>query len=657
MDKSQASLSKLGARGPPALSLVDQALTFAGECQAQPLVWRLLMALLVVLAAFVIRILFLAALGESLAYVTLYPAVAIAALLGGIGAGLLATILAALIAHVLIAPLATGEDVLGLATFLVSSSIIFVMAEAVRSSQLRLASTAQARQDEERLHYFIERVPAAIAMFDTNMRYLAASARWKSDFGIQGDVIGRSHYEVFPEIPEHWKDVHRRALAGAGERADQEAFMRLDGSRQWLRWEIQPWYSGENTVGGITIFCEDLTEQKRIEEQLVQAQKMEIVGNLSGGVAHDFNNLLTAILGNSELLGEELKSRQDLSQIADNIGRAAERGAELTRRLLAFGRRQILRPAEIDCNQLLGGLHKLLRRTLRADIQIRTDFGPNLPPAFADPVQLETAVLNLALNSEDAMPAGGRLTITTSTAPLDGHYHNLHLDVPPGQYILIAVTDNGVGIAKDILGRVFEPFFTTKEVGKGSGLGLSMVYGFVKQSNGHVSIYSEPGLGTTVRIYLPQAAVGPAAPPALARIEDAMLPGGTETVLVVEDDPFVRSFVITSLTSLGYQVVAAVDGDEALRKLRSDVRIDLLFTDIVMPGSIDGWKLAELARELRPGLPVVLTSGYALETLIEQGSLHAGLAVLTKPYRKADLAQRLRETLATLASAPMSSEQ
>jgi PAS domain S-box-containing protein len=645
----------LGALNRPVILRADRLLQFAGECQAMPLPWRLSLGLVVVLIAVAIRILFLGALGGSLAYVTLYPAVVIAALLGGIGAGLLATIVAALMAHVLIAPLATGADLLGLAAFLVSSFIIFLMAEAVRSSLLRLAGAAQTRQDEERLRYFIERVPAAIAMFDVHMRYLAASARWRSDFGIEGDVIGRSHYDVFPEISEHWKDIHRRALAGEGQRADQDLFTRLDGSKQCLRWEVQPWYSGENTIGGITIFCEDLTEQKRIQEQLAQAQKLEIVGNLSGGVAHDFNNLLTVILGNSELLSEELESRQDLAQIADNIGRAAERGAELTQRLLAFGRRQILRPVEVDCNQLLGGLHKLLRRTLRADVEIRTDFDPNLPAAFADPVQLETAVLHLALNSQDAMASGGRLTITTSAAPLDVHYQSRHPDVQPGEYVLVAVTDNGEGIPKDILPRVFEPFFTTKETGKGSGLGLSMVYGFVKQSDGHVSIYSEPGLGTTVRMYLPRALVGTSALPAQPHVEDAALPRGTETVLVVEDDPFVRSFVIRGLASLGYSVVAAVDGNEALQKLRADIQIDLLFTDIVMPGIVNGWKLADLAREIRPGLPVVLTSGYALETLIEQGSVRAGLTVLTKPYRKADLAHRLREALAARAALSMSS--
>ncbi len=637
---------------PSVTSLAARALEFIGTCHAKPLAWRLLVALVAVLAALGIRMLLLDALGDRLVYLTFSPAVAIAALLGGFAGGVAATLVAGLVGHLLIAPLSTGSDLACLAAFLLSGFIIAAMAEAVRASQTRRASADQTRQSEQRMRYFVERVPAAIAMFDSNMRYLAASARWRSDFGIDADVIGRSHYDVFPEVSERWKEIHRRGLSGEGSRETEDCFVRLDGSRQWLRWEVQPWYSGENAVGGITIFCEDMGEQKKTQEQLVQAQKMEIVGNLSGGVAHDFNNLLTVIMGNAEVLSDQLKAHQDLSKIADNIGRAADRGAELTQRLLAFGRRQILRPVEIDCNDLLGGVYQLLRRTLRADIEISTEFDPDLPPAFADSTQLESAVLDLALNAQDAMPAGGRLTITTSAAPLGDNDRDLPPEIQSGEYILIAVTDNGEGIARDIITRVFEPFFTTKEVGKGSGLGLSMVYGFVKQSNGHVSIDSEPGLGTTVRMYLPRAAsTGMAHSPGQTEIEDDMLSDGSETVLVVEDDPFVRSYVIMMLESLGYSVVAAVDGNEATQKLGTGMRIDLLLSDVVMPGGVNGWQLADLAQQMRPGLPVVLTSGYALETMVERGSFRSGLVVLTKPYRKADLASRLRKALAKPASA------
>ena len=405
---------------------------------------------------------------------------------------------------------------------------------------------------------------------------------------------------------------------------------------------------GEARQEGESIFVgiiHDLTERKRTEELLVQAQKMEMVGQLSGGIAHDFNNLLTVIVGNAEFLSEKLKARQDLQQLADDIGRAGDRGAELTQRLLAFGRRQVLRPVEIDCNILLASMHKLLLRTLRQDIEIKTDFDPEVSFAFADGAQLESAVLNLAVNAQDAMLSGGRLTISTANASLDDHYKSLHPEVVPGEYVLIAVTDDGDGMPKEVIERAFEPFYTTKEVGKGSGLGLSMVYGFVKQSNGHVAIYSEHGLGTTVRIYLPQVATK------LPRLQEqipnaaASLPRGIETVLVVEDDPFVRSYSITSVESLGYSVIAAVDGNDALQKLRTDIHVDILFTDIVMPGGINGWELADLARKLRPGLPVLLTSGYALDTLVKHGRLRAGAVVLTKPYRKADLARHLREVV------------
>jgi PAS domain S-box-containing protein len=405
---------------------------------------------------------------------------------------------------------------------------------------------------------------------------------------------------------------------------------------------------GEAKQEGESIFVgiiHDLTDRKRTEEQLVQAQKMEMVGQLSGGIAHDFNNLLTVIVGNAEFLGDQLKSREDLRRLADDIGRAGERGAELTQRLLAFSRRQTLRPIAIDCNELLGSVHKLLSRTLREDIEINTAFEAGLHPAYADSGQLESAILNLSLNAQDAMTSGGRLSITTANASLDGQYQSLHPEVRPGEYVLIAVTDNGEGMPKSVLDRVFEPFFTTKEVGKGSGLGLSMVYGFIKQSNGHVSIYSEPGLGTTVRMYLPALMSKVLEEPARSRVKHDDAPSGREAVLVVEDDPFVRSHAIRSLESLGYLVTAAVDGNDALQKLGTDIHIDVLFTDIVMPGGFNGWELAERARQTRPDLRVLLTSGYALETLITHKRLRDHDAILTKPYRKVELARRLRDVL------------
>jgi CheY-like chemotaxis protein len=291
-------------------------------------------------------------------------------------------------------------------------------------------------------------------------------------------------------------------------------------------------------------------------------------------------------------------------------------------------------------------MEKLLRRMLSEAIDIRSALEPDLWTAYADASQLENAILNLAINARDAMQDGGSLTITTANAPLDARYHDLHPEVMPGDYVMVAVTDDGHGMAKDVLDHVFEPFFTTKEVGKGSGLGLSMVYGFVKQSNGHVAIYSEPGLGTTVRIYLPAVTNGAERAPSLVPAE-TIVATGRESVLVAEDDPFVRSYAVTCLSSLGYRVIEAVDGREALHRLNEGARADILFTDVVMPGGINGWELAEQARKIRPGLKVLLTSGYALETLAERGRLPVGAVILNKPYRKAELARRLREAMAS----------
>jgi PAS domain S-box-containing protein len=504
-------------------------------------------------------------------------------------------------------------------------------------------------ESSARLRGVVETAVDGVILIDARGRILMFSPACEKLFQYRADEV--IHENVKLLMPSSYRvehDSYIRNFLETGERkiigiGREVVGQRKDGSTFPMDLSV-----GEAKQDGEAIFVgiiHDLTGHKRTEEQLVQAQKMETVGQLSGGIAHDFNNLLTVIVGNAEFLSEKLKGRQDLKQLADDIGRAGDRGAELTQRLLAFGRRQILRPVEIKCNDLLDSMHKLLRRTMREDIEIKTDFDPDIPLAFADPAQLESAVLNIALNAQDAMPTGGRLTISTANASLDDHYKSLHPEVLPGEYVLISITDDGEGMPKGVIERVFEPFFTTKEVGKGSGLGLSMVYGFVKQSNGHVSIYSEPGLGTTIRIYLPRGATKSVRPLTQSLAENEALPKGAETVMIVEDDPFVRSCAALRLESLGYSVISAVDGTEAVQKLRAGIRVDILFTDIVMPGGINGWELADLARQLRPGLPVLLTSGYALETLVKHGRLRAGAVVLTKPYRKADLARRLREVV------------
>ena len=502
------------------------------------------------------------------------------------------------------------------------------------------------RESMARLTAVVETAVDGFILIDAQGHILLFNPACEKLFGYRADEVMRQNVKLLmpPEYSAHHDGYIQNFLRTAKPKiigiGREVTGLRKDGSTFPMDLSV-----GEAKQDGESIFVgiiHDLTARKLTEQQLQQAQKMEIVGQLSGGIAHDFNNLLTVIVGNAEHLSEQLKSRQDLRRIAEDICESGERGAELTQRLLAFSRRQLLQPLAIDCHELLESMHKLLRRTLRENIEIRTAFHPDLILAFADRAQLESAVLNLALNAQDAMPNGGHLTVSTDLASLDDHYRGLHPEVEPGEYAMIAVSDDGEGMTPEVVARAFEPFYTTKDVGKGSGLGLSMVYGFVKQSNGHVSIYSEVGLGTTVRIYLPHVTTG--RPRAPERESEDSIPRGHETILIAEDDPFVRSSVIRRTESLGYRVIAAVNGNDALTKLRAHPEIDLLFTDIVMPG-MSGWELADQARQIRPGLPVVYSSGHALESLVRQGRAPAHSIILIKPYRKAELANRLREAL------------
>ena len=386
-----------------------------------------------------------------------------------------------------------------------------------------------------------------------------------------------------------------------------------------------------------------LYEKDVSDLQLRQAQKMEAVGQLTGGIAHDLNNILTVITGTIEILAEAVAGQPQLVAIAKMIDEAAARGADLTQRLLAFARKQPLQPREVDVNALVIEATNLLRPTLGEHVEVRIVLAGDTARALIDPSQLTNAILNLALNARDAMAEGGQLVIETSYVVLDDSYASINRDVTAGNYVMIAVTDSGHGIPASILENVFEPFFTTKEVGKGSGLGLSMVYGFVKQSNGHIKIYSEKDHGTTVRIYLPHAA-GVALPAAEVESTTAV-EGGSETILIVEDDHLVRTFVVGQIQSLGYVTLSAVNADEALVVINSAQTIDLLFTDMIMPGSMNGRQLADEALRRRPSLKVLFTSGYTENTVIHYGRLDAGVLLLAKPYRRADLARMIRSAL------------
>jgi signal transduction histidine kinase/ActR/RegA family two-component response regulator len=383
-------------------------------------------------------------------------------------------------------------------------------------------------------------------------------------------------------------------------------------------------------------------ELQRTSEQLHQAQKMEAIGNLTGGMAHDFNNLLSVVIGNLDLLQDRVRNDREAMALSEAALQASVRGAELTRQLLAFARRQPLAPSAIDVNELVIGMTRLLERILEENIEVVLNTGEDIWPVLIDPAQLSAAIANLATNARDAMPKGGRLTIETKNTHLDADYAALNREVEPGDYVLLEVSDTGTGMSAETLSQVFEPFFTTKEVGRGTGLGLSMVFGFVKQSRGHIKIYSELGHGTIVRLYLPRAAQGPvaAAPAAEAKPAHA----ATESILVVEDDGDVRRIVTRQIAELGYAVIEARSPKEALALLEDPkVKIDLLFTDLVMPGGMNGHELARMAIAERPGLKALFTSGYSDSSLRGGERLRDDEHFLSKPYRKQDLARKLQE--------------
>jgi PAS domain S-box-containing protein len=393
-------------------------------------------------------------------------------------------------------------------------------------------------------------------------------------------------------------------------------------------------------------FSEDITDQRRLEEQLNHAQKMEALGQLTGGLAHDFNNLLAIIIGNLDILtelGQRTPQEQELQKDALD---AALRGSELIRRLLAFARRQPLKPGEIDVNALIGDISKLLARTIGESVLIKLDLDPGIPRIMADAAQLETSIANLANNARDAMPKGGRLTIATRMAHLDRDYAAQHSEVEPGDYVAIEVTDTGDGMPPEVCDKIFEPFFTTKAPGKGTGLGLSMVFGFIKQSGGHINVYSEPGHGTTFRLYFPILT------PAVEQNGSEQDPtqgcrpkSSGETILVVEDNAGLLRVVVKQLTDLGYRVLEANTAHKALEILDGEQVIDLLFTDVVMPGGMDGCELAQEVLKRRPDAKVLLTSGFPGTCLAETEGFGGDMRLLSKPYRKDDLTRVVREVL------------
>jgi PAS domain S-box-containing protein len=504
------------------------------------------------------------------------------------------------------------------------------------------------RESEQLARGIIDTALDAFVQVDENGGILDWNSQAETMFGHpRQEALGKNFIELIiatEERDELEAALARFLLSGQGQilgRRREIMARRNDGSEFKAELSVTALKTREGFV--FNGFFRDLTDKLMAEERIRHAEKMEAVGQLTGGVAHDFNNILTVITGTIEILADAVADQPQLAAITKMIDEAASRGADLTQHLLAFARKQPLQPRETDVNTLIIDTAKLLRPTLGEQIEIESVFEDEVCLATVDPNQLATAVLNLAINARDAMPDGGKLILETGSAFLDENYASQHGDVQPGRYALIAVSDTGTGIPAAILDKVFNPFFTSKGPGKGTGLGLSMVYGFVKQSAGHIKIYSEEGHGTTIKMYLPP---GTGASLVLDAETASPTVGGDETILVVEDDRLVRDYVLTQLHSLGYATLDAANGAEALAIVEAGKAFDLLFTDVIMPGNINGRQLADTIAKRRPGLKVLYTSGYTENAIIHHGRLDSGVLLLAKPYRKSDMAGMIRSALA-----------
>jgi len=529
------------------------------------------------------------------------------------------------------------------------SLFVNAAAAAIEAAQLY----EEQRRNSTRYREIVDQLERAqrLTHMGTDVRDLRAGDREWSDetyriFGVSRESFDATQENVLALI--HPDDRHliltARAKTAVGITPDPMEYriIRPDGGLRhvYREWALIRDDAGEPVQLLGTIL--DVTERRRGEEQLRQAQKMEAIGNLTGGIAHDFNNLLGVIVGNLDLARERAGSDEELQELIGDALEAAWHGADLTRRLLAFARRQPLRPAQVDINDLVNNTARLLGRLLGEDIDIVLDLGEPIWPVTADPAQLEASLVNLANNSRDAMPEGGSLIIATANRHLDADYAASHADVTPGDFVMIEVSDSGIGMSSEIMRQIFEPFFTTKEPGKGTGLGLSMVFGFLRQSGGHVNVYSEPGIGTTFRLYLARAGAEASQPEALGTLPVPR--GAGETVLVVEDNLAVRRVVVRQLHDLGYRVLESERAAAALEVLAHEP-VGLLFSDVVMPGGLDGVELARLALERWPTLKVVLSSGFPQARIDGNGEILGSLQLLSKPYRKEELAAALRAAL------------
>jgi PAS domain S-box-containing protein len=550
-------------------------------------------------------------------------------------------------ADVQIGPLRIGEETLAIAIVRDITQQLALAAALAESQQRQTILTERARVEEEMRLWAdaFENSAFGIAIHD------AAAGRIRLANGAFAHLLGMTVDEVrgMP-VGALYAEAEQVRIKAALDTADRTGhvtyealFRRKDGSEFPVRKDVTSVREADGTVRYRIASALDLTASRRTELALRQAQKMEAIGNVAGGVAHDFNNLLAVIIGNLDIVAPLVTTLPDASGPVNDALAEALRGADLTQRLLAFARRQPLQPVRLMPNEVVADIARLLVRMLGEDIEVTLDLAPDICPIVADRAQLEASVTNLAVNAREAMPQGGRLRIATANRQLDADHATLYPDALPGTYATIEVSDTGIGMTQAVMSRIFEPFFTTKALGKGTGLGLSMVFGFAWQSGGYVSVYSEPGMGTTVRLYLPCLAEPAGTSPHIEAASAAAARG--ETVLVVEDNAALRRVVVRQLDELGYRVIEAADAPAALAILETSA-VALLFSDIVMPGGVDGFELARQATQRWPAIRVLLTSGFPdVGVNRHDGSLVASIRLLNKPYRKADLARALRDVL------------
>lgn len=504
---------------------------------------------------------------------------------------------------------------------------------------------------EERQRLFREHVPFAIAMLDREMRYLCASRRWVTQYKLDNrDLLGLSHYEAFPRIPERWKEVHRRALAGETVRNAEDCITRANGCVQWLRWEVRPWRQANGEIGGIVIFGEDITERKladqeseKLRKQLFQAQKMETVGRLAGGVAHDFNNMLGVIMGYTDLALNLVSPEDRLHANLQKIQRATEKAADIIRQLLAFARKQMTAPVVLDLNETVESMLKILHHLLGEDIDIVWKPRSEIPSVRMDPTQLDQILANLCINTRDAIGGVGKITIETNTVSLDEAYCSDHADVFPGEFVMLIVSDDGCGMDKQILDNLFEPFFTTKDRDKGTGLGLSTVYGIVKQNGGFINVYSEVDHGTTFKIYFPSVHAEVSWGEKTTEKKPNLR--GSETILLVEDDESILALIKTVLEDYGYSVLATDKPSQALKMALSHLGpIHLLITDVLMP-EMNGKELRNQLQGLQHEFKCIYMSGYTYDVIAHQGVIEEEMNFLQKPFSVLSLLEKVRDIL------------